>query len=125
MCPCCLTQLAPLSPGLGARTDARWSSYCTRAARRRVPTLMKKLSLNQGEDPESFKDDYEAALLEEQRAKDAVNEARRAHKAAKERLEKMHGYAKEFETILNGNKPASTDDDKAAKPKEDAPPRLP
>lgn len=69
----------------------------------------------------SFQDDYEAAMLEEQRAKDAVNEARRAHMAAKERLAKMHGYAKEFETILNGNKPASTDDDKAAKPKEDAP----
>ena len=69
----------------------------------------------------SFQDDYEAAMLEEQRAKDAVNEARRAHKAAKERLEKMHGYAKEFETILNGNKPSSTDSDKAAKPKEDAP----
>ena len=33
----------------------------------------------------------------------------------------MHGYAKEFETILNGNKPASTDDDKAAKPKDGAP----
>ena len=69
----------------------------------------------------SFQDDYEAAMLEEQRAKDAVNEARRAHKAAKERLAKMHGYAKEFETILNGNKPASTDDDKAAKPKDGAP----
>lgn len=72
----------------------------------------------------SFKDDYEAAMLEEQRAKDAVNEARRAHKAAKERLAKMHGYAKEFEMKLNGNKPAPTDADEAAKPKEDAPPRL-
>ena len=69
----------------------------------------------------SFQDDYEAAMLEEQRAKDAVNEARRAHKAAKERLEKMHGYAKEFERLRNSDKPASADADKAAKPKEDAP----
>ncbi|MBG9304245.1 hypothetical protein I4J23_10600 [Corynebacterium diphtheriae bv. mitis] len=66
----------------------------------------------------SFREDYEAAMLEEQRAKDAVNEARRAHKAAKERLEKMHGYAKEFERLLNSDKPASTDADKAAKPTE-------
>lgn len=73
----------------------------------------------------SFQDDYEAAMLEEQRAKDVVNEARRAHKAAKERLEKMHGYAEEFEMKLNGNKPAPTDADEAAKPKGDAPPRLP
>ena len=71
----------------------------------------------------SFKDDYEAALLEEQRAKDAVNEARRAHKAAKERLAKMHGYAEEFERLLNSNKPASTDTNKAPTPKEGAPPR--
>lgn len=71
----------------------------------------------------SFREDYEAAKLEEQRAKDAVNEARRAHKAAKERLEKMHGYAKEFERLLNSNKPASADADKAQTPKEGAPPR--
>ncbi|EFK54333.1 hypothetical protein HMPREF0291_11990 [Corynebacterium genitalium ATCC 33030] len=85
---------------------------------------MKKLSLNQGEDPVSFKDDYEAALLEEQRAKDAVNEARRTYKAAKERVAQLHGYAEEFEMNLNGNKPAPTVADEAAKPKEDAPPRL-
>ena len=66
----------------------------------------------------SFREDYEAAMLEEQRAKDVVNEARRAHKAAKERLEKMHGYAKEFERLLNSDKPASTDADKAAKSTE-------
>ena len=66
----------------------------------------------------SFREDYEAAMLEEQRAKDAVNEARRAHKAAKERLEKMHGYAKEFEKLLNSDKPASTDTDKPDKPSE-------
>lgn len=66
----------------------------------------------------SFREDYEAAMLEEQRTKDAVNEARRAHKAAKERLEKMHGYAKEFEKLLNSDKPVSTDADKAAKPSE-------
>ena len=66
----------------------------------------------------SFREDYEAALREEQRAKDAVNEARRAHKAAKERLEKMHGYAKEFEKLLNSDKPASTDTDKPDKPSE-------
>lgn len=70
----------------------------------------------------SFKDDYEAAMLEEQRAKDAVNEARRAYKAAKERVAQLHGYAEEFEMKLNGNKPASTDADETAKPKEDAPP---
>lgn len=64
----------------------------------------------------SFREDYDAALREEQRAKDAVNEARRAHKAAKERLEKMHGYAKEFEKLLNSDKPASTDTDKPAEP---------
>ncbi|WP_040423792.1 hypothetical protein [Corynebacterium genitalium] len=72
----------------------------------------------------SFKDDYEAALLEEQRAKDAVNEARRTYKAAKERVAQLHGYAEEFEMNLNGNKPAPTVADEAAKPKEDAPPRL-
>ncbi|WP_296202850.1 hypothetical protein [uncultured Corynebacterium sp.] len=66
----------------------------------------------------SFREDYEAAMLEEQRAKDAVNEARRAHKAAKERLEKMHGYAKEFERLLNSDKSASTDADKPDKPSE-------
>ena len=34
----------------------------------------------------SFRDDYAAALRDEQQAKDTVNEARRAHKATKERL---------------------------------------
>lgn len=71
----------------------------------------------------SFKDDYEAALREEQRAKDAVNEARRAYKAAKERVAQLHGYAEEFEMKLNGNKPTSTDADQEAQPQEDAPPR--
>lgn len=69
----------------------------------------------------SFREDYEAALREEQRAKDAVNEARRAHKAAKERLEKMHGYAKEFEKLLNSDKPASTDTDKPSEPDGEKP----
>ena len=48
----------------------------------------------------SFRDDYAAALRDEQRAKDSVNEARRAHKAAKERLAQLRKYAKEFEVGL-------------------------
>ena len=64
----------------------------------------------------SFREDYEAAMLEEQRAKDAVNEARRAHKAAKERLEKMREYAKEFDVNLDGDEPPTAGDDKPDKP---------
>ncbi|OFS20146.1 hypothetical protein [Corynebacterium sp. HMSC04H06] len=66
----------------------------------------------------SFREDYEAAMLEEQRAKDAVNEARRAHKAAKERLEKMREYAKEFEVNLDGDEPPKEGKDKPDKPSE-------
>ena len=66
----------------------------------------------------SFREDYEAAMLEEQRAKDAVNEARRAHKAAKERLEKMREYAKEFEVDLDGDEPPKEGKDKPDKPSE-------
>lgn len=66
----------------------------------------------------SFREDYEAVMLEEQRAKDAVNEARRAHKAAKERLEKMHGYAKEFEKLLNSDKPDKPSEPDGEKPSD-------
>ena len=59
----------------------------------------------------SFRDDYAAALRDEQRAKDSVNEARRAHKAAKERLAQLRKYAKEFEVKLDDDKPAGTEDD--------------
>ena len=58
-----------------------------------------------------FRDDYAAALRDEQRAKDSVNEARRAHKAAKERLAQLRKYAKEFEVKLDDDKPAGTEDD--------------
>lgn len=64
----------------------------------------------------SFREDYEAAMLEEQRTKDAVNEARRAHKAARERLAKMHGYAKEFKVNLDGDEPSTAGGDKSAEP---------
>lgn len=59
----------------------------------------------------SFRDDYAAALRDEQRAKDSVNEARRAHKAAKERLAQLRKYAEEFEVNLDDDKPAGTEDD--------------
>ena len=59
----------------------------------------------------SFRDDYAAALRDEQQAKDTVNEARRAHKAAKERLAQLRKYAKEFEVKLDDDKPAGTEDD--------------
>lgn len=64
----------------------------------------------------SFRDDYEAALREEQRIKEELNRLRRAHKAAKERLEKMREYAKEFEVNLNGDEPPTASDEKSAKP---------
>lgn len=41
----------------------------------------------------SFRDDYAAALRDEQQAKDTVNEARRAHKATKERLAQLRSCA--------------------------------
>ena len=53
----------------------------------------------------SFRDDYAAALRDEQQAKDSVNEARRAHKAAKERLAQLRKYAKEFEVKLDATSP--------------------
>ena len=59
----------------------------------------------------SFRDDYAAALRDEQQAKDTVNEARRAHKATKERLAQLRKYAKEFEVNLDGDKSASTEGD--------------
>ena len=57
----------------------------------------------------SFRDDYAAALRDEQQAKDTVNEARRAHKATKERLAQLRKYAEEFEVNLDGDKSASTE----------------
>lgn len=45
-----------------------------------VPRVQINSSFNQGEQTMSFRDDYAAALRDEQQAKDTVNEARRAHK---------------------------------------------
>lgn len=64
----------------------------------------------------SFREDYEAALCEEQRIKEALNKLRREHKAAKERLEKLREYAKEFEVNLDGDEPPAEGEDKPAKP---------
>lgn len=66
----------------------------------------------------SFREDYEAAMLEEQRIKEALNKLRREHKAAKERLEKLREYAKEFEVNLDGDEPPAEGEDKPDKPSE-------
>ncbi|WKK64233.1 hypothetical protein [Corynebacterium sp. P8-C1] len=62
----------------------------------------------------SFRDDYDAALREEQRIKEELNRLRRAHKAAKERAAQMREYAKEFEVDLDGDAPSTADKDKPA-----------
>lgn len=64
----------------------------------------------------SFLEDYEDALREEQRIKEALNKLRREHKAAKERAAQMREYAKEFEVNLNGDEPPTAGDDEPAKP---------
>ena len=64
----------------------------------------------------SFREDYEAAMLEEERIKAELNRLRRAHKAAKEHAAQMREYAKEFEVDLDGDEPSTADDDKPAKP---------
>ena len=64
----------------------------------------------------SFREDYEAALREEQRIKDALNKLRREHKAAKERAAQMREYAKEFRVNLDGDEPSTVGADKPAKP---------
>lgn len=64
----------------------------------------------------SFLEDYEAALREEERIKDALNKLRREHKAAKERAEQMREYAKEFKVNLDGDEPPTEGNDKPAKP---------
>lgn len=66
----------------------------------------------------SFRDDYDAALREEQRIKEELNRLRREHKAAKERAEQMREYAKEFEVSLDGDEPSTAGDDKPDKPSE-------
>jgi len=66
----------------------------------------------------SFLEDYEAALREEQRIKEALNKLRREHKAAKERAAQMREYAKEFEVNLDGDEPSTAGDDKPDKPSE-------
>lgn len=66
----------------------------------------------------SFRDDYDAALREEQRIKEELNRLRRAHKAAKERAAQMREYAKEFEVNLDGDVPSTAGDDKPDKPSE-------
>ena len=64
----------------------------------------------------SFREDYDAALREEQRIKEELNRLRREHKAAKERAAQMREYAKEFEVNLNGDEPPTAGDDEPAKP---------
>ena len=64
----------------------------------------------------SFREDFEAALREEQRIKEELNRLRREHKAAKERLEKMREYAKEFKVNLDGDEPPAAGDNKPDKP---------
>ena len=64
----------------------------------------------------SFLEDYEDALREEQRIKEALNKLRREHKAAKERAAQMREYAKEFEVNLNGDEPPTEGKDKPAEP---------
>ena len=68
----------------------------------------------------SFREDYEAALREEERIKDALNKLRRAHKAAKERAAQMREYAKEFKVNLDGDEPSTAGGDKPAKPTKPA-----
>lgn len=64
----------------------------------------------------SFLEDYEAALREEQRIKEALNRLRREHKAAKERAEQMRKYAKEFGVNLDGDAPPTAGGDNLDKP---------
>ena len=64
----------------------------------------------------SFLEDYEDALREEQRIKEALNKLRREHKTAKERAAQMREYAKEFEVNLNGDEPPTAGDDEPTKP---------
>lgn len=64
----------------------------------------------------SFREDYEAALREEERIKEELNRLRRKHKAAKERAVQMREYAKEFEVNLNGDEPPAAGEDKPDKP---------
>lgn len=59
----------------------------------------------------SFLEDYEAALREEQRTKEALNRLRREHKVAKERATQMREYAKEFDVNLDGDKPTRAEVD--------------
>ena len=69
----------------------------------------------------SFREDYEAALHEEERIKDALNSLRREHKVAKERVTQMREYAKEFDVNLDGDAPPTAGEDKPAKPDGNAP----
>lgn len=64
----------------------------------------------------SFREDYEAALREEQRIKEELNRLRREHKAAKERAAQMREYAKEFEVNLDGNETPTASEGKPAEP---------
>ncbi|HCT9179761.1 TPA: hypothetical protein OUB66_000588 [Corynebacterium aurimucosum] len=63
----------------------------------------------------SFREDFEAALREEERIKEELNRLRRAHKAAKERAAQMREYAKEFEVSLDGDEASTAGDDKSDK----------
>lgn len=64
----------------------------------------------------SFREDFEAALREEERIKEKLNRLRREHKAAKERAAQMREYAREFDVNLDGDEPPAASGDKPAKP---------
>lgn len=64
----------------------------------------------------SFLQDFEAALHEEQRIKEALNKLRREHKAAKERVAQLREYAEEFGVSLDGTPPSTAGEDKPDKP---------
>lgn len=84
----------------------------------RVGDLDEQKDPDQGEKLMSFREDYEAALREERRIKEALNKLRREHKAAKERAARMREYAKEFEVNLDGDEPPTEGKDKPDKPTE-------
>ena len=70
----------------------------------------------------SFLQDFEAALHEEQRIKEALNKLRREHKAAKERVAQLREYAEEFGVSLDGDEPPVASEGGASKTSGGAPP---
>ena len=69
----------------------------------------------------SFRKDFEAALREEQRIKEALNKLRREHKAAKEHVAQLREYAEEFGVSLDGDTPPVEGEGGASKAADDAP----